>query len=155
MNKLSGLKYNSLWQLFQPKDSFYCTPSEGQFLPFSSLLEADTIFYRAINKTWHFFFFFAITLWYVTGLWRQCYIIPHGFTASERDSWELLCVFTALPSNLSLCSLLLCSRLNGGLVKCIIYPCLPPWSGNHTKRGPSPWIQHCTASTASKVLLTK
>lgn len=47
-----------------------------------------------------FFFFFAITLWYVTGLWRQCYIIPHGFTASERDSWELLCIFTALPSNL-------------------------------------------------------
>lgn len=40
------------------------------------------------------FFFFAITARYVTGPWRQCYIIPHGFTASERDSWErraLLC----------------------------------------------------------------
>lgn len=57
MNELSGLKYNSPWQLFPPKDSFYHTPSEHvQFLPFSSLLEADTIFYRAINKTWLFFF---------------------------------------------------------------------------------------------------
>lgn len=103
-------------------------------LPFSSLLEADTIFYRAINKTWHFFSSLQSPLWYVTGLWRQCYIIPHGFTASERDSWVLLCIFTALPSNLSLCSLLLCSCLNGGLVKCIIYPCLPPCIRNHTKR---------------------
>lgn len=144
-----------MWHLSPTKDSFYRTSSEeGLFLSFSSLLEADNIFYRAINKTWHFFFF-AITLWYVTGLWRQCYIIPHGFTASERDSWGLLCVFTALPSNLSLCSLILCPCLNGGLVKCIIYPCLPPWSGNHTIRGPSPWIQHCPASAPSMVLLMK
>lgn len=60
----------------------------------SSLLGAHSILYRVINKTWHFFFFFAITVRYVTGPWRQCYIIPHGFTASERDSWErraLLC----------------------------------------------------------------
>lgn len=96
-----------------------------------------------------FFFFFAITLWYVTGLWRQCYIIPHGFTGSERDSWELLCVFAALP--LQHASLFLSEW--GGLVKCIIYLCLPPWSGSHTKRGPSPWIQHCPAGAASKVSL--
>lgn len=34
INKQSGLWYNSLWHLFQPKHTFYCAPSEdGQFLP--------------------------------------------------------------------------------------------------------------------------
>lgn len=75
---------------------------------------------------------FAVARLHVTGLWRQCYIIPHGFTATERDIWQTRCCFNAasllspppvLPSPSLLCSPFVMGT-QGGLVKSIIYPCL-------------------------------
>lgn len=122
----------------------YCASSDnGQFLPFSSLLEADTIFYRAINKSWHSP---PPSLQSPCGTSLGCDVNVISFhmalqranvTAESCSAFSLL----SLPTFLSAACLSALVWM-GGLVKCIIYPCLPPWSGNHTKRGPSPWIQH-------------
>lgn len=125
---------------FPPKAFFYCMASaDEEFLPFSSLLEADTIFYRAINKTWHFFFHHCnhpvVRHWVVTSMLYHSTWLYSKRTWQRRAALRFHC--SPFPT-FSLCSPLLCSRLNGGLVKCVIYPCLPPPSGNHTKRGPSP-----------------
>lgn len=88
--------FNAIPNVPSVKASF-ASSADVPLRSFSSLREREAVFWLIRLGI---FSPFAISPWYVTGQWRQCYIIPHGFTASERDSWELLRVIAPLPSNL-------------------------------------------------------
>lgn len=126
---------------FPPKHTSYCTlPKDWVLRSFSSLLEADIICYQAINKTCN-----PPPLLCNNPVVRHLVVtsmLYHSTWLYSKLTWQLRAAlrFRCSPSNLSLYSLLLCSCLHGGgcadgrggLVKCIIYFFLPPWSGNHT-----------------------
>lgn len=112
------------------------------FCPFSSLLEADTTFWRAINKSSNFFS--SLQSPCSTSLGCDVNVISFHMALQQANVTAESCSAFSLLSLQPFLSAACFSVLVwvGGLVKCIIYPCLPPWSGNHMhqkkKRGPSP-----------------
>lgn len=79
--------------------------------------------------------------------WAVTSMLYHSTWLYSERTWQLRAALRFhcspfQPFSLQPASLFLSEWGGGGLVKCIIYPCLPPWSGSHTKSGPSPWIQH-------------
>lgn len=137
----SDLQPNPTWRhLSPPKDP--SPPHAGRpFLPFSSLLETDTLFHMAINKTWLFFFspppptplcnHPVVRHWVVTSM------LYHSTWLYSERTWQLraaLCLrrspfqpFSLSPQPASVFSSeWVGGGESGGVVKCIIYPCLPP-----------------------------
>lgn len=104
---------------------------KAPFLP-SSLLEADTIFYRAIITTW--LFFSSLKSPCSSSLGCDVNVISFHMALQQANVTAESCSPLCSPPR---------SHLDGGLVKCIIYPCLPPWRGSHTRKvGLLTWI-HC------------
>lgn len=108
------------------------------------------------------FFFLLLSNHPVVRHWVVTSMLYHSTWLYSELTWQLRAAlrFRCSPSNLfspQPASLFFSGGGGGcgGVVKCIIYPCLPPWSGNRTKRDRSPWIQNCTMGMASEVLVMR